>query len=75
VIGTQRWRLSSRLGFASPLPVLAQADFEEHEQHGSSEPQGHQDDREQLAGQPSDQGGAGCSGENDNGSRAKREDP
>jgi len=74
VIGTQRWRLSSSPGFASPLPVLAQADFEEHEQHGSSESQGHQDDREQLAGQPSDQGGAGRSGENDNSSRAKRED-
>jgi hypothetical protein len=67
VLAARSWRLSSTLGFAGPFFVLAQADFEEHQQHGSSEPQGNQDDREQLAGQPSDQGGAGRSGEHEHG--------
>jgi hypothetical protein len=60
-------RLAPALFLPSPLAVLAQADFEEDQQHGAAKPDGHQGDGEHLAGQASDQGGAHRTGHNEQG--------
>jgi hypothetical protein len=56
------------------LAVLAQADFEEHQQHSSTQPGRDQHDREHLTGQPTDEGGARTAGEDEREGRPERED-
>jgi hypothetical protein len=58
----------------SALAILAQADFEEHQQHGSAQPGRDQHDREHLTRQPTDEGGARTAGEDERESRPERED-
>jgi hypothetical protein len=72
--GTRTWRPCAALGFSRPVPVLAQADLEEHEQHGAAEPERQQDERQQLTDQPRDQDGAQRSGDNEDRGRQERHD-
>jgi hypothetical protein len=65
---------ASALLIPSPLPVLAQADLEEQEQNGAAQPEGHQGDREHLAGEPADHRGGDHTGDNQHGGRAISED-
>jgi hypothetical protein len=57
----------STLFLPCPFPVLAQADLEEYQQHGPTEPKGDQGDCEHLAGEAADQGGAQRTGEDEQG--------
>ena len=66
--------LASPLFVPSPIPVLAQADFEECQQHGFAKPDGHQGDGEYLAGQAADQGGGQRTGHDQHGGRPKPQD-
>jgi hypothetical protein len=59
--------LAPLLFIASELPILAQADFEEEQQHCSTEPDGHQGDGEHLAGQAADQDSAHRTGDDERG--------
>ena len=65
---------TSTLFIPSPLPVLAQTDFKEYQEHSSAKPSRHQGDGEQLAGQSADQGGTHRAGDNEHGGRPKGQD-
>jgi hypothetical protein len=73
-IDTPPRALTSTRFIASPLPVLAEADLQEHQEQGSAKPSRHQGDGEHLGGQPADQVGADRTGDNEHGGRPKRQD-
>jgi hypothetical protein len=64
---TLRHALTSARFIASPLPVLAQADFEEYQEQSSTKPSQHQGDGEDLAGQSANQRGADRTDDNEHG--------
>jgi hypothetical protein len=72
-IGTPHRPLASTLFIPGQLPVLAQADLEEHQEQCSAQPNQHQGDHEDLAGQSADEDGAHRAGDNEHGRGPKRE--
>jgi hypothetical protein len=56
------------------LAVLAQTDFEEHQQHRSAQASRHQNDREDLACDSRDEHGADAAGDDERGGRPERQD-
>jgi hypothetical protein len=66
--------LPSPLLFPRELPFLAQAYLEEHQEHNSAQTESDQRDGEHFAGQPTDQGGADRTSDNQRRGRSKRQD-
>jgi hypothetical protein len=58
----------------SALAVLAQADFEERQEHRSAQASRQQDDREDLPCDSADEHGACAAGEDERGGRPERQD-
>jgi hypothetical protein len=66
-------RLTPALFIPGTLTVLAEADLEEHQEHGADEPDRHQDESEDFAGETADERGAQRAGDNQSRRRPKRQ--